>query len=262
MFGGIQADQSISFQAMEKKLKQFVDIIRQDPAVQSVSRLYRRRPDQFGFRVCRAEAAARAPRRDAEGDGPTTAETQRGRGRPPVPAAGDGHPGRRARELRAIPVYPAGRQHGRHLRMGAQARGGIAEGAAVDRCQSRPAAKGARDRSGHRPGYGRAPRAHRQPDRQYPLRCVRPTSGVGDLRCAKPIPCDHGGGARILAEPGHPEPDLCQHQRRCGRRHEIDQRTRRNGADQSADREQRQCGDDHRPDRRRHGAQPGQQRAR
>jgi multidrug efflux pump len=37
MFGGIQADQSISFQLMEKKLTQFVDIIRNDPAVQSVS---------------------------------------------------------------------------------------------------------------------------------------------------------------------------------------------------------------------------------
>src|SRR5208282_3853214 len=37
MFGGIQADQSISFQLMEKKLTRFVDIIRQDPAVQSVS---------------------------------------------------------------------------------------------------------------------------------------------------------------------------------------------------------------------------------
>jgi multidrug efflux pump len=37
MFGGIQADQSISFQLMEKKLSQFVDIIRHDPAVQSVS---------------------------------------------------------------------------------------------------------------------------------------------------------------------------------------------------------------------------------
>jgi multidrug efflux pump len=37
MFGGIQADQSISFQSMEKKLTQFVDIIRHDPAVQSVS---------------------------------------------------------------------------------------------------------------------------------------------------------------------------------------------------------------------------------
>jgi multidrug efflux pump len=37
MFGPIQADQSISFQLMEKKLIQFVDIISQDPAVQSVS---------------------------------------------------------------------------------------------------------------------------------------------------------------------------------------------------------------------------------
>jgi multidrug efflux pump len=37
MFGGIQADQSISFQLMEKKLAQFVEIIRQDPAVQHVS---------------------------------------------------------------------------------------------------------------------------------------------------------------------------------------------------------------------------------
>ena len=37
MFGGIQADQSISFQLMEKKLAQFVDIIGHDPAVQSVS---------------------------------------------------------------------------------------------------------------------------------------------------------------------------------------------------------------------------------
>jgi multidrug efflux pump len=37
MFGGIQADQSISFQLMEKKLTQFVDIIQNDPAVQSVS---------------------------------------------------------------------------------------------------------------------------------------------------------------------------------------------------------------------------------
>jgi multidrug efflux pump len=37
MFGQVQADQSISFQLMETKLTQFVDIIRQDPAVQSVS---------------------------------------------------------------------------------------------------------------------------------------------------------------------------------------------------------------------------------
>jgi multidrug efflux pump len=37
MFGGIQADQSISFQLMQQKLTQFVDILRQDPAVENVN---------------------------------------------------------------------------------------------------------------------------------------------------------------------------------------------------------------------------------
>jgi multidrug efflux pump len=36
MVGGIQADQSISFQLMEKKLAQFINIIRRDPAVENV----------------------------------------------------------------------------------------------------------------------------------------------------------------------------------------------------------------------------------
>jgi multidrug efflux pump len=36
MIGGIQADQSISFQLMEKKLARFIDIIRHDPAVDNV----------------------------------------------------------------------------------------------------------------------------------------------------------------------------------------------------------------------------------
>jgi multidrug efflux pump len=36
MIGGIQADQSISFQSMEKKLSQFVNIIRHDPAVENI----------------------------------------------------------------------------------------------------------------------------------------------------------------------------------------------------------------------------------
>jgi multidrug efflux pump len=37
LLGGIQADQSISFQAMSKKLTQFIEIIRQDPAVQAAN---------------------------------------------------------------------------------------------------------------------------------------------------------------------------------------------------------------------------------
>jgi len=36
LIGGIQADQSISFQSMREKLKEFVKIVRQDPATQSV----------------------------------------------------------------------------------------------------------------------------------------------------------------------------------------------------------------------------------
>ena len=36
MIGGIQADQSISFQLMQQKLAQFVGIIRKDPAVQNI----------------------------------------------------------------------------------------------------------------------------------------------------------------------------------------------------------------------------------
>src|SRR3569833_250367 len=36
IMGGIRGDQSISFQAMQKKFKQFIDIIKADPAVASV----------------------------------------------------------------------------------------------------------------------------------------------------------------------------------------------------------------------------------
>ena len=150
----------------------------------------------------------------------------------------------------------------RDLRVGAEARSRVAEGAAADRRQSRPAAKGARDRSGHRPRDRGAARADRQPDRQHALRRLRPAPGVDDLRRAKPVPRHHGGGARILAEPGHPEPDLCQHQRRRGQRHASDQRACRNGAGQGAAANSASAADDHRADRRRHGAQPGEQRAR
>src|SRR5260370_18735413 len=40
IWGGIQADQNVSFQLMMKKLAQFVEIIRQDPAVAKVTGFY------------------------------------------------------------------------------------------------------------------------------------------------------------------------------------------------------------------------------
>ena len=36
MMGGMQADQSISFQAMQQKLTQLISIVQHDPAVQNV----------------------------------------------------------------------------------------------------------------------------------------------------------------------------------------------------------------------------------
>ena len=49
MIGGIQADQSISFQAMRPKLAQFVEIIRADPAVQNVTGFTGGAPRTSGF---------------------------------------------------------------------------------------------------------------------------------------------------------------------------------------------------------------------
>jgi len=46
--GSIQADQNISFQAMQKKLVNIMDVVRQDPAVE-VSRLHGRRQINSGF---------------------------------------------------------------------------------------------------------------------------------------------------------------------------------------------------------------------
>ena len=49
--GGIQADQSISFQLMRQKLTQFIAIVQEDPAVDTVVGLHRRRPDQWRVRL-------------------------------------------------------------------------------------------------------------------------------------------------------------------------------------------------------------------
>ncbi|HUH84236.1 MAG TPA: efflux RND transporter permease subunit [Stellaceae bacterium] len=49
LIGGIQADQSISFQLMQKKLKQFISIIRADPAVQTVVGFTGGRQTNSGF---------------------------------------------------------------------------------------------------------------------------------------------------------------------------------------------------------------------
>ena len=64
MAGGLQADQSISFQAMEQKLTQISDIVQHDPAVEYGGRVYRRQRrrqgNKCGFGLRFAETAGDA----------------------------------------------------------------------------------------------------------------------------------------------------------------------------------------------------------
>ena len=66
-----------------------------------------------------------------------------------------------------------------------------------------------------------APGAHRDSDRQRARRCLRPGAGLEHLQSLQPaaISRGHGGGARILAEPGRAEGAVRQHLRRRGERH-------------------------------------------
>ena len=61
MIGSIQGDQSISFQAMKKKLAQLQEIVQDDPAVDTRRRRHRRPAGQFRLRLHLAEALRRAP---------------------------------------------------------------------------------------------------------------------------------------------------------------------------------------------------------
>jgi Cu/Zn superoxide dismutase len=66
--GGIRADQSISFQAMQGKLRQLVNIIKQDPGCRHGGGLYRRPARWRRLHVHQPEACQPAHRGGAGGD--------------------------------------------------------------------------------------------------------------------------------------------------------------------------------------------------
>ena len=122
MIGGLQADQSTSFQITQRRLQQFVNIIGSDPDVQTVVAFVgggARRGQRLHADLAEAEGRARrAPSRSWRALRPQLAPRHR---RQPVPAAGAGPAHRRAAVQRQLPVHAGGRQPGRPAHLGDQA---------------------------------------------------------------------------------------------------------------------------------------------
>jgi hypothetical protein len=109
--GGIQADQSISFQAIHLDHPQ-------GSGGGHRRRIHGRRTDEFRLRVHVAQAAERAQALGRPGDRADAPRALAGSRRDAVPAIGPGHPGRRPPDQRAIPVHPAGRRRHVAVRLG------------------------------------------------------------------------------------------------------------------------------------------------
>jgi len=265
--GGIQADQSISFQLMQQKLMQFITIVKNDPAVSSAVGFTGGGQTNSGFvfvslkplseRSLSADqviARLRGSLAQVPGDA--------------VPAGGSGYSRRRPAEQFAISIHAACRRDFRSLRLGAESRCCAAAATHAHRRQLRPAEQGFGNRHRDRPGYRVSTRYQCQPDRQHPLRCVRAAPGIDHLQCTQPIPRDHGGGATVLAEPGHPQGRLCEHLGRIGGRRAVDERRCRHrggpqagfvglrGRGRCGPQSGQQCSREHRP-RRRFGRRGG-----
>ena len=85
---------------------------RRGPGGRQRRRLHRRRAVELRVCLCRAEAAGRARRFGRPGGRAPAAEAGAGRRRAAVSAGGAGHPRRRARGVRAVPVHAAVRRPG------------------------------------------------------------------------------------------------------------------------------------------------------
>ena len=127
MIGGIQADQSISFQLMEQKLTQFVDIIRQDPAVENVVGFTGGGQTNSGFVFVVLKPLSERKVSVMQVIGRLRGKLNQVAGARLFLQAVQDISGRRPPEQRPVPVHAAGRRRQRDLRVGAQGRGGAAK---------------------------------------------------------------------------------------------------------------------------------------
>ncbi len=211
LVGGIQADQSISFQAMRQKLADFMAIVGGDPAVENVVGFTGGAQRNSGFMFVAlkplAERKETADQVIARLRGKLAKEPGANLFLQPVQDIRIGGPA----EQRAVPVHAAGRRPRGPPRVGAEDPAGASQLARVGRRQHRPAGQGPADLARDRPRHRHAPRRDAADDRHDAERPLRPAPGVDDLRAAQPVPRGDGGGAAVLAVARDAEDRLRQH---------------------------------------------------
>jgi multidrug efflux pump subunit AcrB len=260
IWGGIQADQSISFQLMRKKLTQFVEIIRQDPAVAKVAGYYGGGSYGSAFVVLKPLSERRESAEEVTNrlrpklDQIAGAALYLGADQDVRFAGQTGNSGYQYTLLGedSTELYewaPKVADALKHLPLLTdvnfdQQQGGPEANLIIDRATAA--------RLGLTVG---------QVDK-HPLRRLWAAAGIGDLQGAKPVPRRDGGGARVPAIAGHIEPDLCQHRRRRGQRYTANPTVVRHRSGQAAVREERQHRRERGAEHRRRGPQRGQQCAR
>ena len=210
--GGIRADQSISFQAMRRKFRDFVQIVRQDPAVESVAGFTGGFSTNSGFVFATLKPLSERK---------ISADQVIARLRPKLSQV----PGAQLFLQAVQDIRVGGRQSNaqyqftlqarfaaRPLHLGAEAGGGAAPGpVGHHRRQLRPAAEGPAGQPHHRP---RRRGAARRVDPRHlgdALRRLRPAPGLDHLQRAQPVSRGDGGRARVLEQPRAAEGHLRQH---------------------------------------------------
>ncbi len=220
IIGGIQADQSISFQSMKTKFERLLAIVQDDPAVASVVGFTGGRQTNVGFSFVSLKPYAQRK---------VTADevVNRLRGKAQLPGA-------RLFMFTASDLRTGGRQSSAAYQYTLLSDDTPAlyewtpkltealMGSDVIKDVNSDQQQGGLETDWRRPGHRDATEPDAQRDRQYALRCIRTAASVGHLRRAESISCRDGACAAVLAGYALARPTLCVHFRRQSDRHAAD----------------------------------------
>ena len=217
LIGGIQADQSISFQAMRQKLADFMTIVSSDPAVENVvgftGGARRNSGTMFVALKPLSQRKETADQVIARLRGKLAREPGANLFLQPVQDIRIGGRSANAQYQFTLQADDLGDLRTWETKIRA-ALSNLPELADVNTDQED---KGLQTSLDDRPRRSDEARRDSANDRHDAERSLRPAAGVDDLRAAQPVPRGHGGGAAVLAVARHAEDRLRQHgDRRAG----------------------------------------------